>query len=153
NPGGNNPVGVVGWIEPLLPLALRHLPELRVVITPKRCRARYDVGRIARGLDVQGRGARGVEARGGVIWEIQDRRWQVGEEVRRVLVNERAFPVDAAIEELWCDLDGAAHLVAAVRCPNRVGEGRPTAVGSLHAVARKFRPLDHEFGPARELLA
>ena len=68
-----------------------------------------------------------------------------------MLVDERAFPVDAAVEELRRDLDRAAHLVAAVRGPHRVGEARRMAVGRLHAVARKFRRLDHEFSPAREM--
>ena len=70
-----------------------------------------------------------------------------------MLVDEGAFPVDAAVEELRRDLDRAAHLVAAVRGPHRVSEAWRRAVGRLHAVAREFRRLDHEIGPARERLA
>ena len=55
-------------------------------------------------------------------------------------VDERAFPVDAAVEELRRYLDGAAHLVAAVRGADRVGVARRRAVGRLDAVTRDLPP-------------
>src|SRR5205809_7830550 len=70
-----------------------------------------------------------------------------------MLVDEGAFPIDAAVEELRRQLDRAAHLVAAVRGAHRIREARRTAVARLDAVTRELRRLDHEFGPARERLA
>ncbi len=70
-----------------------------------------------------------------------------------MLVDESAFPVDAAVEELRRALDGAAHLIAAVRRADRVGMARRTPVARPDAVAGQLRGLDHEMRPAREGLA
>ncbi len=150
---GARAVGVVRRIEPLLPLALRHFPELRPVAGPKgSLGAGDDVWRVAGGADVLRGGAVGVEAGGRVVVVVEDRGRQVGEQVGRVLVDEGAFPVDAAVEQLGRGLDGAAHLVAAVGRAHGVDEARRAAVVGDHALAREARGLDHGFGPARELL-
>ena len=150
-------VGVVRRVEPLLPLALRHFPERVRIISPHglRCRAdrdarRHDVGRIAGGDDVLGCGARRIERGRDVVRPVEDRRRQIGEDVGRFLVDERAFPVDAAIEHLGRRLERTADLIAAVRRPHRVGVFRRLAVRRLHAFLGNFTGRDHVLDPARE---
>src|SRR5215469_2710021 len=60
---GAGTVGVIGGIQALLPLALRHFPEAQVVALPERERLGNDVRRIAGSEDVLGGGAVGVVPR------------------------------------------------------------------------------------------
>ncbi len=150
---GARAVGVVGRVEPLLPLALRHFPELGPVARPqRRGGAVDDVGRIAGRADVLRGGAVRIESARGVVGEVEHASRQVGQQVRGMRVDEGAFPVDAAVEQLRRGLHRAAHLVAAVGRAHRVREARQAPVVGDQALARKLRRPEHVFGPARELL-
>src|SRR3954463_11742451 len=107
---GAGAVGVVGGIEPLLPLALRHLPELRRITPPERAAGDDEIGRVSGGGDVLRGDARRIESGRGVAVEVEDACGQIGEEVGGVLVDEGALPVHAAVEELRERLYRAAHL-------------------------------------------
>ena len=69
-----------------------------------------------------------------------------------MLIDERAFPVHPAIENIRSELDRAAHLVAAVRSADRVGMARLAAIRRFGALLRQLAGLDHVLGPAREHL-
>ncbi len=92
----------------------------------------------------------GFESGRDVCGEVADRGRQRAEEVVRARVDERAFPVDATVEEVGRLLDGAADLVTAVRGAHSVGVARVVLVASLDAVARQFRGLNDALLPLGE---
>ncbi len=110
------------------------------------------VGRVARGLDVlRGQAAR-IEARGQVGRPVRDRGRQVDEDVRAARIDERALPVDAAVEQIGRLLHRAPDLVAAVRRADRVGAARRLVVAHLHRVLGQPGRGQHVLGPLRERL-
>src|SRR5271157_3964394 len=124
-------IGLIGRIEPLLPLTRGHLPEGSPVVEPQRSGhvpgsiAKDDVGRIASVQDILCSLTVGVERSWPKIscigQKVRDGGWETDQNVGPGGINKGAFPIHAAVEQVGSLLDRPTNLVAAVRGAHGVG--------------------------------
>src|SRR5271165_1569037 len=134
-------IGLIGRVEPFLPLTRGHLPEGSPVVQPQRscylpCSvAKDDVGRITSVQDILCSLTVGVERSwpkiSGIGQKVRDGGRETDQNVGPFGIDKCAFPIHAAVEQVGSLLNRAPNLVAAVRGAHGIGEADRTMVMGL----------------------
>src|SRR5271157_103266 len=156
-------IGLIGRVEPLLPLTRGHLPEGSPVVQPQRscyvpCSvAKDDVGRITSLPDMLCSLTGGVERSwpkiSGIGEKVRDGGRETDQNVGPVGIDKGAFPIHAAVEQVGSFLDRAPNLVAAVRGAHGIGEADRMVVMGLRGTLSQLGALKHVIRPLGKRLA